>query len=302
MKKIKFIFAFLAIAGMFMVTSCGTDDTIDPPTIQFLTGPEYTSTSVVVAPGSDIRVGVEAFSQENSTLKRFNFSVQDEAGVLQSFFDTTFSTTSYTFDEIIEVQDVEASVNYIFTVYDDQNQSNQIQITVTTEAAPGNIRVYENVVLGAQNSAVGSSFASSNGTVYTLADARANSALIDWIYFYDSNFEACIAAPNDTDAHNAFGDYVNAPANWDTKNPTKFQFVELPEGTLWADITNDLTIVRLATDVEESKVAFLGVGKIIAFRTVAGKLGLLRVEEITQMGDPLSYQKGTITYSIKVQE
>lgn len=302
MKKIKFIFAFLAIAGMFMVTSCGTEETTDPPTIQFKTGQEYTSTNVVVVPGSDIRVGVEAFAQANSTLKRFNFSVQFETGELRSIFDTTFSTTTYTFDEVIEVQEEEASVNYLFTVYDDKNQSNQIQFTVTTEAAPGNIRVYENVILGAQNSTVGSSFASSNGTVYTLADAKANSALIDWLYFYNENLEACIAAPNDTDAQGAFGDYASAPANWDTKNPTKFKVVELPEGTAWADITNDLTIVRLATDVEESKVAFLGVGKIIAFRTVAGKLGLLRVEEITQLDGPLGYQKGTITYSVKVQE
>jgi hypothetical protein len=184
---------------------------------------------------------------------------------------------------------------WTFTITDKDGEFSEISFNITTTAG-GPINEYSQKILGSyDNSAYGSSFASADGTVYTLADAKANAAKIDWMYYYGSTAFATLSSPSDASAASVFST-GNGPANWSVRNDTKLGKVTLPTGLTWASITTDAEIVILASEASDSKVTALTVGQIVAFKTVTGKLGLIKVEAITGTG------AGTITYSVKVQK
>jgi hypothetical protein len=149
--------------------------------------------------------------------------------------------------------------------------------------------------MGAQTNNVGSSFASSNGTVYNLATAKANSALIDWVYFYGASNLATICAPSDTDAAAVFNDPTNGVGTWSVRNATLFK--EVTDAINWAGITNDsVIVVQNQSGVTLSKINNLSVGKFLAFKTAAGKKGMIQVMALTPDAT------GTVTIDVKVQQ
>lgn len=166
-------------------------------------------------------------------------------------------------------------------------------VTITLEEPAsqyGNITSYTSKVLGSYNATVGSSFASADGTVYSWSDATSNSSLIDWVYYYGATNEATIAAPNDADANTVF-DF----SGWNTKNETKFGTTSYT-ATEFDDMTNDELIVENSNSVSSTDASKLSVNEVIAFETVGGKKGLIKITNINTGSD------GDITISVKMQE
>lgn len=307
MRKLNLLLILFIITGAFFVTSCGSSSNDDPavPTINFKTGDGYTSANATLAPGTEFTVGVTARGNEGAVLTKVTVSVEQEGVNPQTIHDSTINVANYDLDYIITAPISAATVKYIFTAVDNKQQKSQISLTITTTASIGGAIVeYSDIILGGQkNVDLGSSFASSNGKIYKLAEAKANSALIDWIYAYDASKEAMLGAPADAEIQAIYGDGISAPMNWDTKNNTKFKVVDMPAGTTWASITNDAVIVELAKNAEDSKVSYLGAGKYIVFKTVDNKSGIILIKDIAVGGPkPGTYPAGTITYSVKVQK
>ena len=101
---------------------------------------------------------------------------------------------------------------WAFQVTDANGQMKEISYTITTVLSSGPINTYSMTIMGAQSSTTGSSFASSNGTVYNLADAKTNASKIDWLYFYGATLFATLAAPDDSAAATIFTDPTNGLA------------------------------------------------------------------------------------------
>ncbi len=285
MKKLSILFASLLLASVTFLTSC-TEDTI-PPTINFLGGTGYTSTDVTINAGSDIKVGITA-TAGSAKLTGFEITATHNNSAV-TIYDSTFSSDAFSKTMTLTVEDL-GETKLVFTITDKDGQEAYVSLTVTAVAG---VNTYTQKILGSyDNTQYGSSFASVDGTVYKIAEAKANSTKIDWMYFYGVSNLATLAAPDDVDAATIF-DGTNGLQTWGTKNPTRFRIVT--EGAVWDNITTAADIAAIATNTTETKASQLAVGNIVAFKTAGNKLGLIKVTEITTGG------AGTITYDVKVQ-
>ncbi len=300
MKKLNYLLAFVLITSVSIITSCSKDSTNTDvlPTISFTGGTGYTSADATLAAGADIKVGISAFSNSSTKTKLNHFKVvRTFNNVPFTALDSTLTATdafnitlsSYAYPEA-------GTERWTFTITDKDGQSAEIAFNITTTAASGPISSYTSTILGSYaNPTLGSSFASADGTVYLLADAKTNSAKIDWMYYYGATNFATLASPGDATVTQVFAG-SNGPASWSVRNDTKFAKVSLPTGTTWDAITNDAAIIALASGISDTKETALTVGQILAFKTAAGKMGLIRIDAISGTTD------GTITYAAKVQQ
>jgi len=298
MKRLSFLFVIILMASVPFFTSCSKDTTTTDvkPTINFTGGTGFTSGDVTLKAGEAIQVGISAFSNSSSKAKLKNLKVvRTFSNTPFTALDSTFSTTD-AFNITLESFAYPAAgiERWTFTITDKDGESAEISFNITTTAG-GAIVSYNQVILGSyDNSAYGSSFASADGNVYTLAEAKTNAAKIDWMYYYGVTNLATLASPNDATVTDIFSS-GNGPASWSVRNDTRFAKVSLLSGTTWDAITTDAEILPLVAGISDTRVNLLTPGQIVAFKTVTGKQGLIKIESITGTG------AGTITYSVKVQ-
>jgi hypothetical protein len=298
-----FLFLSMMIAGMAFISSCSTSDTVDPvdvkPTINFIGGTGFISANATVPAGSAIKMGINAFANSTSIAKLVNLTITrvfNNTPVI--VLDSTINVSSYSYTFTSEARSEVGPETWYFKVTDKDNQTNQVSLIITTESAAGPINTFSMKILGSYNSATGSSFASIDGTVYTLANAKANSAKIDWLYYYGEGTvsnHATIASPKDSLAGTVFNEGPNNLASWSVHNNTLFKKVTDP--IVWASITDDEEIVaQTASGVTNTYIPQLVSNDVLAFITVSGKKGLIKVESISGTG------AGTMTISVKVQQ
>lgn len=188
-------------------------------------------------------------------------------------------------------------VELIFSVTDKADQTTEKTFTVTKKAlvAYGAISTYTAKLMGAQGSATGSFFATTNGNVYIQTDAKTNSGLIDFLYFYGATKSAALAAPDDADAGTIFNNGTTGLQTWATKNKTRF-VTSTVTSSAFDTFSNDSAIVANVSAPVDTKEYSLATGNVIGFKTQAGKKGLIRVDAIN------SGASGDITITVKVQQ
>ncbi len=300
MKKIVLLLiGTILIAGSFVFTSCSKSESSvldQPPTINFVAKQGYVSGDVTLTIGDMFKVNVTAFPNAVSGSKLARLVITRVT--LNTPFtvkDTSFSLTSLNLDLTAFAQNVVGQEKWIFKITDKANQSAEASFTITTIATAGPINSFSMKILGAQGSATGSSFASIDGTVYILSDAKANQSKIDWLYYYGASDLATIAAPDDAHAATVFTNATYGLQTWTTKNATRFKLVTT--AISWDNITDDEVIVaQTASGVTNSRITSLTAGQYLSFIAASGKKGMIKVESITT-GDT-----GDITISVKVQQ
>jgi hypothetical protein len=173
--------------------------------------------------------------------------------------------------------DAANSVDIRVTVTDDKGQTTQKTVTIPVTGG-GALKECNNVTLGAQNNAIGSSFSSSDCSVYTVTDAKNNASKVDIIYFYGATNEATLAAPSDPSFGSGASQIDIGVQDWSVKNATSFRTTT---GFDWATATSTsvLAAYNNGTDVG-TKANKLQVGDIVAYKTAAGKYGVARVKTI----------------------
>lgn len=293
MKKLNFVYAFLLISTLAFFAACGTDEETTPPSIMFNAATGYTTSDVTVPAKTALKIGIIA-SKTSAKLTNMKIT-QTVNNVPTTVQDSTFSSDSYSIDFNVKAPAQVATVKYTFKITAADGESAEISLSITTTAGP--VTSYTQKILGSyDNTTSGSSFASATGTVYALADAKTNAAKVDWMYYYGSTGNlATLVAPVDATASSVYSG-ANGPASWSVRNDTKLAKVTLPTGVTWDNITTDAEIIPLATGLTETKVNNLAVGQIVSFKTVTGKMGLIKIDAITGTA------AGSITYSVKVQQ
>jgi len=297
-KRLSIVFGLLA-AGMLMFTSC-SDDSSEPgdinPSMNFVGGTGYTSADVTLTTGTAFTVGINASSSTESNAKLTNFKItrvfNNKPEVV---LDSTFNKDQFSIDWDFNANPEVGTENFIFLITDKDGKTKQLNFVVTTQAAAGPINAFSMKILGAQGSTTGSSFASIDGSVYSLADAKANAAKIDWLYFNVTSIHATLAAPDDAAAATVFTNDLNGLQEWAVKNPTRFK--KVTDAIDWDNINDDAVIVaQTASGVTLTKVDNLAASDVLAFVTATGKKGLIKVNSIS------GTSAGTITISVKVQQ
>lgn len=300
MKKLVFLLTALLFSGTFFLSSCSKSDNSTPsdqsPTINFVAKAGFVSGDATLTMGQKFSVNIVALPNASSGSKLVRLTITRVYNNSPSVvLDTTFSQASLDANITAFALGVAGQEKWFYKIIDKNGQSSEISLTITTQAAAGPINTFSMKILGAQNSATGSSFASIDGTVYSLAQAMANQVKIDWMYYSGATDLSSLAAPDDAHAALIFTNATNGLQNWTTKNATRFKLVT---GTIsWDAITDDNVIVQqTATGVTESRLTALAAGNYLAFTTASGKKGMIKVESINA-GDT-----GDITISVKVQQ
>jgi hypothetical protein len=297
MKKLIYLFAAIMFAGMTFMTSCTKDETPEnlDPTINFKGGADYISEDATLETLQQFKIGIIAQSNSNSQKALTNLNITRTFDNTAWFvWDTAIDVTAYDININLLALNVEGTEKIDFTVTDKDGKTATISLNITTVATAGPINSYTDKILGSYQSATGSSFASIDGTVYSLADAKANSEKIDWVYFYGATNAATIASPMDDDAQNVYNDATNGIATWDIKNDTKFK--KVVDNIDWADITDDTILKEQAVGADQTKINQIAVGDLISFVAANGKTGMIKIDNIVTGTD------GTIDISVKVQQ
>lgn len=302
MKKYSLFLLSILLTGLFVLPSCSDDDDTTPmdpnPAMNFFGGSGYVSGDITIPILTDFKVGITAASSTESGAKLTKFQVTrvfDNKPTI--IIDSTINTSSFTYPEIYITSNGDAGTEkFYFTITDKNGKTKELSFTITTTdiASPGPINTWSMKILGAQQNATGSSFASIDGTIYTLPEAKLNSAKIDWLYFHGAVNLATLAAPDDPDAQSVYST-SNGPGSWAVKNPTRFK--KIGTAVDWNAITDDEIILDLTSSgVDQTKINMLAKNDVLGFLAANGKRGLIKVEDITGEED------GTITISVKVQQ
>ena len=301
MKKIQLLGAsFLMLASISSFISCSKkDETKAPPTIGFSPSDETKTVDISGTPADiTILVSVAADGEIDK------FDIKKKVGGTESTYATitTFTSAtaaSYTLNYKGADQQTDlakSTVIFTVTVTDKKAQTTTKTFTVTKKAvAYGLISTYTAKLMGAQGSATGSFFATTNGNVYLQTDAKTNSGLIDFLYFYGATKSAALTAPDDADAGTIFNNGVTGLQTWTTKNTTRFVTSTVTSSAFDA-FSNDSAIVANVSAPVDTKESSLVIGNVIGFKTQAGKKGLIRVDALN------SGASGDITITVKVQQ
>jgi len=266
------------------------------PSIDFNQSPGYIYTDVTLQPNENFKVGILA--GQNSTsgeiLQELYVSRTSNYVIM---WDTTidFNDPTINIDMNFAALSIEAIETILFRVKDADGETAEKSLEITTDQVGGAIFSYTQKTLGSNQSTTGSFFASLDGTVYSLTDAKLNADKVDFLYFYSNLHTATIAAPDDDIAGIVYSDPSSGLQTWSVLNATRFTTTSLT-ATDFDNILNDLAIIAVAQNAGETKINNLNFGDVIAFMTDSGKMGLIKVTEIVTGSD------GTISFDVIVQE
>lgn len=296
MKKLNYLLSLLVVVGMaFSFTSCEEDGDPVPPTLTFAGG-DYTDADATVEPGATVMFSWTAQSGD-AKLDKFTIKLGNAWVVDSDNYEWNGEEDPANWDNDTYVGSASFAAGadgdehvFTFTVTDKDGETAEKVITITVEGSGNPISTYTAKLMGAQSNATYGSFLDAEtGTVYLLADARANASAVDVFYYFGSSNEASFAALDDTDA-NEFS--IISDAAWTTRNSTKFVTTSVTA----ADFTAMTDDSGFTFDASASSVTQLAAGDVVGFVTVDGKKGLIHVDEIVTGGD------GSITIDIKIQE
>ena len=308
MKKFRsYYLSLLAVSSLGFLVSCGNDDEVEPaknPTLEFIGDTGLTSGDRSVPAGEEITTKVTAGSGESGTnLERFTIKVATNGATAATLFDTTGLTgESFKYTAKFFTQGVAGTSVYTYSIVDNKGRTTDKSYTITTTSANTGaaINTFSTQLFGSFNNPNPSFFATSTGTRFYRNTAPANASKIDFVYFYGATNQATIAAPNDNSFGTGAGQISTLGVqNWTKRNATTFKETAL-SATAFDAISTDAQIVAAysggTNTTVTSRATMLTAGKVLAFKTEAGKQGLIKVTSITGTTD------GTITLDVKVQK
>lgn len=307
MKKLTLILLAFVAGSTLLFTGCQDPEPTEvKPTISFETGADYVSTDVTLEAGSEFKIGINADANENSGAMLTNLKMVRHFVNLQAdqtiTWDSTFNVNTYSIDFLVNAYDEEGTDTFIFTITDAEGETAEVSLDVTTEITSGPINEFTDITLGDEQSATGSSCASLDGTVYSLADAKENADQIDFMFYTGANDGCTVASPNDENAALVFNNTTVGLETWAHRNDTKLTATEMTAEEFDA-VENDAVVVELATGADQTRITGLeedGAPVVLAFVTEAGKNGLIKIIEVNDAN--LVGAPGSIIITIKVQE
>jgi len=298
MKKTNLLVLIATIATLgFFSTSCKKDATGPRISILTVNGTEITKSTgdtVKVTLDSTVTIkwsvtaGTKAPTSLVITQNAITVKTQTNADSIASGkYSTTLSTAG----------------NVLFSVSVTDKNDSVIQKTfVVKVAAPAAaIKTYSATLLyaplasGAQKCAL----ATSTGSTYNQADAKANASTIDILYFYGSSATYALGCPAD-----ALTTAYNDLSTWSVQNTTTFvtTSANFASITTSADILaayNNGTYANNGTGANKAaRIYNLSTNQVVGFKTAAGKYGILQVTNETGTDGTGAY----IQIDVKVQQ
>jgi hypothetical protein len=273
---------------------CGDDEALGPA-LQ-LYGGDFIDSDVTVAPGAILKFSWHATKGdaklESMTITRDNIALANwnEKEIPNS------ANESYSDTAVLEAPLNEGSYTHALIVTDKDGLTATQSVVITVDPALGGdpISHYSAVLMGGlQNTEYGSFLDAEEGEVHLIGSANSNQSLIDMVYYYGSQNNATLCAPNDPTVNGGSGNF-DVCENWTQKNATTFGSTTISASD-FDDIVNDTEISEIS-GLSATKMTALVVGNVIAFETQGNKKGLVKVTALENSNS------GTITIEVKIQQ
>jgi hypothetical protein len=295
---------FLIISSAFLIlftVSCKKDKNPAPPSIQLMTGNDYTHDGAIVAVGGKLRFGITA-SSTDANITNFVVKKIMPDGSTKVVLDSGLNSTGFSVNETF-YQNIEDEARWTFQVMDKNRQFATTAITLYKDSASawGGILEYPSIVMGFQNSSTHGQFLiPSTGKVYFADSATLFQNLIDIItyYYVDGDPSPTFSSAGETGG--GIADYYPSISQWTTKRYTKWDISvdsdPVPVESFDACHNDSLLIVSYDDVWGKRKFKWADPGDVIPFMTASGKKGLIRV--ISVVDDPA----GATTFAMKIQQ
>ena len=301
MRKPLTLSAIFCTLLIIFIASCKKDSNPVPPTVQLLSGAEYTADGAIIAVGGKLRFGITA-SGKDANITNFVVKKIMPDGSVKVVLDSGLNSTGFTVNETF-YQNIEEEARWTFQVMDKNRQFATTAITIFKDSASawGGILEFPSIVLGFQNNlSYGQFLIPSTGKTYFADSAAINQDLIDIVcyYYVDETPSPTFSSPGETGG--GITEYYPSIGQWTTKRYTKYDISvdtdPIPTAAFDACHNDSLLIVSYDDVWGKRKFKWANPGVVIPFLTSSGKKGLIKV--IDAVNDP----SGTITFSMKIQQ
>lgn len=227
-------------------------------------------------------------------------------GLTVSSFENPFAHT-YHFQYVLVSEDGGKDVTFTFRATDDELKSDEVSYTlfVIGERVPLAIDTHLDVVLGMQgNSEVGPFIDLSENVVYTVPEAKANSANVDMGTFRSGSSGINLFAPTYSNAAQFIYNSTNWGddwlGNWTVRNSLEIRRVsaEFMTSEDFYAIENDKLILEAfeASEPSAENITKTEEGEILAIKTTNEEYALILVKTL------VASSSGSITFDYKVQQ
>ncbi len=289
MKKFNLLVLCAAVAVSGFFSSCTKDNNTTPETtiVANLNGTDKDAIKVIAGETVIYKFTVTAPAKIKSIKV-----AQKKGADTTTPINKTSGFLKDTMDIVSGTVIASANITLTITVVDKTDNTVSKEVVITTDVALDPIGLVE--IGDDDNATLGSSFASIDGLVYKLAEAKASSNKIDFLYFYGSTNKATIASPADATAATVFTG-TSGLSSWTTKNATKLKVVTVNFETAKLSDVPDVSADGA------SILPNLTIDNVIAFKTAStsaypSKKGLAKVTAIPSDG-----ATGKIIVDIKVE-
>jgi len=253
----------------------------------------FVSHDTVLSPGQKIRVGIQA-SGEGANITWFHIGWDD--GESHTILDSGLNRAELYYEHMIVKTENELET-WTYQVMNKDRNLTGIRLTLhrSYSMVYGEIVTFPDVILGAQNNTMtGSFFSFSTGLGYSQDEAFTRQDSIDLLYYFDI-YDATLASPRENDAAGIFTGPTGL-ANWSQKNETRYDTTSLTPGEFDQAQNDSLLLIAYEPVNLKRKVKFTSPGMVVSFLSPSGKIGLIKVMDITP-GD-----SGSIRFSAKIQK
>ncbi len=303
MTKLKNVFFALIAMSVLLFVACDKDTDRNPPTLQLMSGANYTADGTVAAIGQLLYFGIDVQSGD-ANITNFTVKIKTSQGT-RTVRDLGLNARDFTVNEIF-YQGVDDTAQWIFTVMDKNRLTASKTLTIYKDpnSTFGGIRHYPSVVMGMNgNTQIGQFMDPTTGHVFMLDSATLMQSSIDIVTYFKMSDDNGVLTPSPTfsspaeDGDGVF-EFYPALAQWQTRNYTKYD-IRASNGVTplaFENAHNDSLLIVSYDDVwGKRKYKWAVAGTIIPFMTQQGKKGLIRVIQADEQAT------GIIEFEMKIQ-
>jgi hypothetical protein len=304
MKKIHVIIGLLFFAMFTMFLQCGDEEAVGPSLSLF--GGEFVDADATVEPGA-----VLAFSwhAEAGDAKLKSVTITREGVALSGWDEKEIPNSeneNYTDTALLEAPLNDGAYTYEITVTDKDDLTASKSVVITVEAV---VSIYSYTVTLGSPRAGGTGnpcldVDAASGNTYTAAQFDNHLSEIDIVFFNGTANGYTLSSPDNKDDLDDFGGFD--VSNWASISPNStslksgvsenFDGIESSESSLLQSAYDGASgsVVQKVNQIET-------VGEVIAFKTIAGKYGLIKVVSASPSFGSTDTD-ATITIAVKVQQ
>lgn len=298
----KILFALIAMS-VLLLAACDKDTDRNPPTLQLLSGVNYTTDGTVAAIGQPLYFGIDVQCGD-ANITNFTVKIKTSQGT-RTVRDVGLNSRDFTVNENF-FQGVDDTAQWIFMVMDKNRLTDSKTLTIYKDpnSTFGGIRHYPSIVMGMnENTQIGHFLDPTTGHVYLLDSATIMQSAIDILAYFKMSDDNGVLTPSPTlsspgETDDGSLEFYPALAQWQTRNYTKYD-IRASNGVTplaFENAHNDSLLIVSYDDVwGKRKYKWAVAGTIIPFMTQQGKKGLIRVIQADEQA------AGIIEFEMKIQ-